>query len=396
MVTMRFVPLLTVSFFTAFIYSGIGEVEEVFAPGVCVDEAEGAEVQLPLVAPEPEPQRTVDPYAGWQNWCEPVDYQTTCETHDDCKGANPDHPAHRPMRCYNPWYAKGNPDYKICAPGYARKNELDWREGRLREIVSQQYSGEADTCVLDGRPIHKEGWKCQRDKRLGDILTNFLLMPYDRETGRRPWKRHRLDADRRANVTAWYNMAGVYGWEVALDKYGEAITVVNKHPEWANPYYDSRPRWHFGLGPFGQNAPLYLRYWDVKAPPEVLCREVEPVEAYLRNARRIVKNLRNGIRCNGEYYEDRSPTWTVIHRAASRGKICPSTGDEKPKAKAQAAKKLANFRSSAKKHDLDPDQVVTMKMLGQVIPEQGQNARAAEIYAVFDEKWPVENMVKKH
>jgi len=396
MVTMRkIVPLFIASFSAAFVSGGTSDAEA-FDSGFCASEEVKVELEgFALVAEEPEPQKATDPYAGWQNWCEPVDYQSACQEHVDCKDAEQNHPAHRPMRCYNPWYAKKNPDYKICAPGYARKSELNWREGRLREVVAQSYFGEVDYCEYDGRPIRKEGYKCHRARRAGDLLTSFLLIPYDRETTRRPWKRHRLDADLRANRTAWFNQADKYGWRILTDKSGET-TDFELAQNWGSPYYGERHRWHFGLGPFGQNAALYVRYWDVKAPPEILCREVESVEAYLRNARRIVRNLKNGIRCNGEYYEDKSPTWTVVHRAASSGKICPATEGQGPKAKKRAAKKLASFRAGAKAHGVDPDQVVTLKMLGASIPQETQNVRSAEIYAVLDEKWPVEKMGKKH
>lgn len=384
------VPLLIVSLSAAFVSSGTGDAEA-YDSGFCASEI--APVQLesfPLVAETPEPQKAVSPYKGWQRWCEPYAYDVVCKSHDECEGSYPEHPAQRPMRCFNPWYAKKNPEFEICAPGYARKAELNWREERLREVVRQQYFGEVEECVLDGRPIHKEGWKCQRATRQGNKLTSFLLIPYDRETMRRPWKRHRLEVDLRGNRTTWFKQAPTYGWQAVTDDRGGFIKM-EKVGEDASPYYSERHRWHYGLGPFGQNVALYLRYWDTQAPPEILCREVESVESYLRNSRRIVKNLKNGIRCNGEYYEDKSPTWAVVHRAASSGKICPATGREK-----NAAKKMANFRSDAREHGVDPDEVVTMRMLGAPIPASSQNARAQEIYSVVEAKWPVEKMRKKH
>ncbi len=155
-----------------------------------------------------------------------------------------------------------------------------------------------------------------------------MLIPYDRETTRRPFKRHRLEADLRANRTSWFKQAPAYGWEAVVDEGGNFVTM-DKAEEEASPHYGERHRWHYGLGPFGQNAAIYVRYWDTAAPPEVLCKEVEAVESYLRNARRVVKNLRNGIRCRGEYYENRAPTWEVVHRAASSGKSCPPLSTNK-------------------------------------------------------------------
>lgn len=391
MATMRtVVPFLIVAFSSAFVWSGIAHSRGSFDEGLCASNEATLELPaLSLVTTPEVTQKSTDPYEGWQQWCEPYGYDIVCKDHDDCEGVYPNHPAQRPMRCFNPWYAKKNPEYEVCAPGYARNLELEWRKNRLREIVRQQYFGETEYCALDGRPIHKENWKCQRATRQGDKLTNFLLIPYDRETSRRPWKRHRLEVDLRANRTAWFRHANVYGWEPIKNEKGHFVRM-EKIDEEASPYYNERHRWHYGLGPFGQNVALYLRYWDKQAPPEILCREGNAVETYLRNARRILKNLKNGIRCNGEYYEDKNPTWEIVHRAASSGKICPSTGLEKNAKK--MAEKVRNFRIDAREHGIDPEEVVTLEMLGRPIAEEDQNARMAEIYSAVEYKWPVEKM----
>lgn len=384
-------PFYIIGFCGAFIYTTLQTDLAAHNYEICKQEQKIEYNNFSLIAAdEQEIIKPENPYEGWENWCEPFDYDRTCETSDDCRGI--DHPARRSLQCLNPFYAKNNPNYKICAPGYARKAERDWRKERLREIVRQQYFDEVEYCKLDGRPIHKEHWRCQREKKKADKLTNFLLIPYDRETTRRPWKRHRLDADLRANRTAWFKEAGVYGWKAEAAKDGELgglVRMTDGTP--VNEHYSERHRWHFGLGPFGENVALYLRYWDVQAPPEVLCKEVEAVESYLRNARRVVKNLRNGIRCHGERYEDKSPTWEVIHRAASSGKSCPSTEYNK-----NAKKKSENFRSSARRHEIDPDEIVTLEMLGKPIDSKNQNTRAAELHNILETNWPVEKMRKRH
>jgi len=340
-------------------------------------------VTAPAEAPEATPEAAPDapnPYAGWQQWCEPFDYDFACQTHEDCATAHPNHPAQRPMRCFNPWYAKNRPEYKVCAPGHAGKRERGWREDRLREVIRQQYFNEAEICGPDdGRPLWRHGWRCERAAARGDKLLAFLWVGYMRETTARPWKRHRLDADTKANKTTWFEMAeSDYGWSIETAQ-GEVASMDAM--EGANPYYDQRYRWHFGLGPIGQNAALWVRYWDMQAPPEILCREVEPFEAYLRKAREVVTTLRHGIRCGGEYYEDKSPTWEVLHRVVNIGSICPlNTGRQQ--------RGLARFRKHAKKFGLKHDEVVTLGMLGAPIPADGQNERAAEIYAVLNQKLP--------
>lgn len=384
-------PLIIVGFCSAFIYSSLQTTASIQTNGVCINKSNlNTEAKnLSLVVESPKLQKSHGPYEGWENWCEPVTYDKPCVKHEDCQNVYPDHPAKRPMRCFNPWFAKENPETKVCVPGYAKKSERDWRENRLREIVRQQYFGETEYCILDGRPIHKENWRCQRATKLGDKLTNFLLIPYDRETTRRPFKRHRLDADLRAGRTAWFAHAKDYGWAPKLDKKGYFVDM-EKADDDANEAFYERSRWHYGLGPFGQNVTLWVNVWDKQAPPEILCREPVAVETYLRKSREVVNKLHHGIRCSGKYYENKKPTWEVIHRAVSSGKICPATSKEK-----NAIKKSNNFKKAASKHGINPDEPVTLKMLGAPIPRKNQNDRLVEIYEILEEKWPVAKMRKK-
>jgi hypothetical protein len=250
----------------------------------------------------------------------------------------------------------------------------------MREVIRQQYFGEADRCE-DDVPLAKQHWRCQKPTLQGDKLAAFLWVAYSRETTGRAWKRHRLDSDAKANKTSWFKQAGDYGWRIEADKFGEAVSVTNMHPTWGNPHYDARYRWHYGLGPIGQNAALWVQYWDVQAPPEVLCREVEPFEAYLRKADEVIVKLKQGIRCGGKYYEDKQPTWSVLHRAINMGSICPPSTDRHRRG-------LARFHTDATKFGLNPDEVVTRAMLGKRIPVEGQNERVAEIYAVLESKLP--------
>lgn len=326
--------------------------------------------------PEPEPlleapaaSEEVDPYEGWEHRCEPYAYDVGCQTTAECEGIR--HVAQRPLRCVHPWWSD-DPEVRICAPGYAHGRERKWRYARLRAMIGYQHFGERTHCELDGRPRHKEDWRCQRAMKRGDLLAQFLWVAYMRETTARPWKRHRLDADVRASKTTWWKQAETYGYRVE----GDHLVATSDD---ANPHYLDRHRWHYGLGPAGQNAPLWVHRWDVQAPPEILCGEVEPFEAYLRKAREVVVQLKQGIRCGSEPYHNRKPTWTDLHHGVSQGSACPHVT-------AKQRKGLDRFRKHARKYGLDPDQVVTLKMLGEPIPREGQNETARDIYQWMDEQ----------
>ncbi len=366
-----------------FLFTCGGVAPEASAPSRALNEPPAIEVMTLAETPTERVSQSAseapDPYEGWASWCEPLDYDHSCQSHEECATAHPNHPAQRPMRCFNPWYAKMRPEYKVCAPGHAGKRERGWREDRLREVIRQQYFNEAEICGPDdGRPLWRHGWRCEKAAARGDKLLAFLWVGYMRETTARPWKRHRLDADVKASRTAWFKMADRYGWTIETAQ-GE-VASMTAGPG-ANPYYGQRYRWHFGLGPIGQNAPLWVHNWDPQAPPEILCREVEPFEAYLRRARDALTTLRHGIRCDGEYYEDKSPTWEVLHRAVNLGSVCPPSN-------ARHQRGLARFRKHAERHGLKYDEVVTAAMLGEPIPVEAQNERAAEIYAVLERKLP--------
>lgn len=349
------------------------------------------EVELPVPA---QAQENSDPYEGWQTWCEPVVNDIECSSNADCQDIEYGEIG-RPLRCIKPWWAKSS-ELKICAPGYARASERKWRKQRLREIVRQQYFDETKHCVLDGRPIREESWRCQRECKRAETLTNFLWLVYKRETTARPWKRHRLNPDRGANMKAWVRRAHDYGWQVQLGctngkkKCTSKLKYVRDYQPLAdvptNPHYASMHRWQYGLGGLGQNAALWTDTWDSMAPPEILCREVVAFETYLRRARDVVGMLVSGIDCDGDgdrEYVNSSPTWVDVHRATSGGKVCP------PKSQRDyRGTHGKNFRRRAAREGLDPDQVVTRTMLGKPIERETQNERLAQINAVLEMKLP--------
>lgn len=320
-----------------------------------------------------------NPYSGWGAWCEPVIHES-CKEDTDCIGV--EHPSQNKLKCIRPWWSKSE-DYRVCAAGFSRKSEREWRYNRLREIVRQNYFDESEHCKNDGRPIHKEHWRCQAEWKKAEKLTKFLWLVYRRETSGRPWKRHRLEADASANKTSWYKQAHRYGWDIDTTKWGD-VKKVEKLSDQANPYYPQMNRWKYGLGPYGHNAALFAAVWDVYAPPEILCREVEPTEVYLRRARKVVRDLEGGIDCDGDRkrdYWDKNPTLAVVHRGASGGKLCP-------KNTASRKKHEENFRKRAERAGLDADEVWTSDMLGKPMDSETQNVQAAMIYDHLEQAFP--------
>lgn len=394
-----------------------------------------------------------DHYADWGSWCEPMWYDTACQEHDDCAGIK--HVAGRPLRCVRPFWgiksgAKG-PDgkpLKVCAPGYTRKTERRWRRARLREFVAQAYFDEPENCPswswemigaadkpkrfvrewANGKPTHHQHWRCSTAAAKAQKLANFLWVPYFRETTARPWKRHRLNPDVVANVLAWVNEASVFGWKVEMlcadgrnlekdregrwrDQRGRGcakrnLVVGNYYPDPEadrhNPHFGERDRWQYGLGPVGKNTAYGTQDWDVMAPPEILCREPEGFEAYLRDVRHAVRTFRSNKPpvCNGIPYRGRAirhvkdaegkvisefevlePSWYDAHRVASGGKFCPRKS-------AKAADYRRKFAKRMESAGLRPDEPVTIDMLGRPISRDTQNEVASEIHKQLDAKLP--------
>jgi hypothetical protein len=367
-------------------------------------------MQANSIPQQTKPQHAIhtDPYAGWQQWCEPLDYDTACKKHDDCREIK--HVSRRPLRCVHPYWAKDAPDYKICAPGYSTRTERIWRETRLREIVAQAYFDETKECGgwswdpvksskgnivryerlwENRRPSHRQFWKCTREQARAKKLTTFLGVVYGRETGKRPWKRHRLDVE--PNEQAWLYQGKSYGWKIEMrcrngrascSKSKQVFGAISKDPSATehNPHYPDRWRWKYGLGGYGKNSPYGTQDWDSMAPPEVLCLEVPGTEAYLRDTRDAVRKYTSGKppTCDGQPYHGlsratgddithASPSWVDVHRVASGGAWCPrGTKDQQ-------------FRARMVRARMDPDEPVTLVMLGRPLPRDQQNQIAARI-----------------
>ena len=331
--------------------------------------------------PRPVP-KPAGPYSGWRSWCD-QEWDMACETDADCDGMAD--PVGHPLYCGRPRWASEKVTAKVCRPG---------RFGRARRRieVARQRTFVDHVChppdwYEPGTKCWQYKWKrakeCKRNKASWcrpDSLQGLLRVVALREATWKPYARHRLNPDIRANASAWMKRADRYGWAVELDKTG-AVTKTTKLRNDANPHYGDWWRWSKGLGWYGHNTAVHLPDWDEVAPPEVLCREVEASEAYLRAARRAWRKIASGLDCDkdgerdwygsGEHDGKPMPTWADVHQGASGGKLCPLAWSHE------------RFAKRAKRAKLDPNEAIGLGRLGEPIPRDRQNEIAAEIRAVM-------------
>jgi hypothetical protein len=179
-------------------------------------------------------------------------------------------------------------------------------------------------------------------KRLkaSDDFHKLLRMVAVRESSLQQGLVHRLSPDLEGSVAAWRKMQGTYE---------------------GNPHAKDQSKWQtYGL--FGMNSNYFTLVWDKAASPEVLCDAIVDVLVYRRAAARMIRKAGGNIVCKDErgqpYDFTTKATWETVHRAVSGGKLCPS------KHEATAATMRKFFRHRATRVGLDPDQPVTLKMLG--------------------------------
>lgn len=285
-----------------------------------------------------------DGYDGAERWCQAASHP--CQTDADCRGSAAVDSA--PHRCVTPWWVKASgknkkdKPTKVCGSPWPTRAERNWREARLAQIVEEICSGaECDA---------------------GD-LTAFLSIVATRESTMRPWKAHRLDGDVRANASAWLQRSKRYGHEPVIiktkrsGKTFEEIVAI-KFSKDGNRYYSQEDRWQ-GLGYYGQNSALFVALWDSKAPPEILCHEIESTDTYLKSARSIVRKQADlGI----------EPTYATVHYALG-------TGDLRPKPSS-----IEKFIAKAKRHGLNAAKRVTTRSFGRELGPTVESRRlAAEI-----------------
>jgi hypothetical protein len=306
-------------------------------------------IELSLPKPESPPVRTVrpkaprlEPYAGYDRWCEAVE-PAPCRSAKDCRPA----PDGKPQACVEPWWAaKRNRKLpkaereRVCASAWPRRAEQRWRRARLEAVVEH---------VCRGAGCNAR------------TLGAFMGAVAQRESTWRPWKTHRLNGDLRANRSTYALKAKRYGHGHVLERRkGAARDIIAgvSLQRGGNPHYRDSQRWQ-GYGLFGQNSALFVYLWDPKAPPEILCREVEATDTYLERARIAARKQHSlGVR----------PTWATVHAAIATGDVVP-----KPSA-------VERFRPQARRAGIDPDEPVSARDFGEPLGADVPSRRlAAEI-----------------
>lgn len=274
----------------------------------------------------------LSPYEGWESWCMAIE-DLPCDPEDlsPC-------PADRTGRsqiCVRPWWARGEQTF-VCRPRRLSRAQRK-RNRKALEMIVRRLCRPKDGCAP--APLSK-----------------FLAVVAMRESALDNQVTHELNPDREANRAA-LTRALEGGWYEG------------------SPHLSDLSRWTVGYGWYGMNAPLFVSEWDPHAPPEILCRQVESTEVYLRRARRAWKKLSTilprseDVRLdNGEVVMVRGVTWYDVHRAVSSGKL--GRPDEISSGR---------FVRRARRAGLDPFASVSLEGLGLEISRDRQNEVAEQI-----------------
>lgn len=292
---------------------------------------------IPLTSP-PSP-----PPISAAGWCEPIE-PTPCSP-DVPRSCSPA-PDGTPRTCSRFWYLSESVEFG-CMLAFPTKAVQRWRSDRLRVIVDAVCEP-TDGCD----PV---------------ALHSYLAVLVMRETTWRPYKVHRLSGDVDANKLAWSRHS---------DRYA------------GNPAAGNPVRWSVGRGYFGQNAAGWLWRWDVLAPPETLCGEVEAVLVHLRAARERWHKLDRGVTgCEPDGLlhhgtsHDGDPSWYDVSLVNSGSEACPAT-DGTPLAVREG------FEQRARSRGLNPYATVTSAMLGRDVARGVQDAFAANVRARMNRLHP--------
>ena len=190
-------------------------------------------------------------------------------------------------------------------------------------------------------------------KRLkaSDEFHKLLQLVAARESSLQQGLVHRLSPDLEGSYSAWRKMQKTYE---------------------GNPHAADPTVWQtYGL--FGMNSNYFTLVWDKTADPRILCDAIVDVLVYRRAAVRMIRKAGGNIVCKDEqgkpFNYTTKATWETVHRAVSGGKLCPSKHEE------TAATMKKFFRGRAQKVGLNPDQPVTLKMLG-VEPDKALDGAA--------------------
>lgn len=379
------------------------------------DEFEVEEVaQIPdLPEPEAAPESPpADPYAGYTSWCEELQ-PPPCASDEECTPSK----TGADRRCITPfWYEPEEGDKMgLCIPVYLgwspkeEKLEMDRRRARLRAIIenSCRYPkwaqalvdewGVVDCGRVPGRSRHMRQCSaktfCDPDK-----LYKAHALVVKREADWRKEKVHNLGPDIEAAGTSWLRHCkrGTYAGNEHFGKcYKDGKKWKGLGDEWQ--------RWR-SYGYYGQNSSLWVMEIDnKKAPPEILCHEVYSTEAYDRRMRRAWNKFATGLDCKddtGRRYSrkllkakkqkrDGEPdtwpkkTWYTLHRAVSSGSACPFRDTTTVKTRYQY------YAARANKIGLDPDEEVTLQMLGEQIPNESLHADVQTLMTELNTRFPV-------
>ncbi len=209
--------------------------------------------------------------------------------------------------------------------------------------------------VSDRRPKLTRGEQQRTTKVIAHVLKRLkasddfhklIQLVAVRESSLQQGLVHRLSPDLEGSYSAWRKMAKTYE---------------------GNPHANDPTVWQtYGL--FGMNSNYFTLVWDKTADPRILCDAIVDVLVYRRSAARMLRKVGGTIVCKDEqgkpFNYTTKPTWQAIHRAVSGGKLCPSKHEE------TAATMQKFFRGRAARVGLNPDQIVTAKMLG-LEPDKG-------------------------
>jgi len=379
-----------------------------------------AETQETADVEEPESvvtfvEEVSDPYAGWATWSEdPI--KKSCGSDDDC---GLDRTGRKTFCRKRKNALEGDSGH--CKPSWLNRRRQAIQQRNQQLIVDAickppaWWTPEVQCWKFKWRTARECNRKhyCDPDK-----LARFLRIPAKRESTWDHQTDHRLDPDRIANRNSYKRMykRGVYK---GSPYFFEGLTLNKK----GNPIFNARAlriywdpqneydqdgsgvpdRWEVGYGWYGLNAALFTYAFDNHAPPEILAKRVPSTLALLRRMRKSWRKLEGGVDCRDaegnlytvagmasgkqqrDYKKDTWPkkTWWTLHRAVFGGDVCPI----EIKGHKRYRKNFIN-RARNKKIDLDPDEEVTLEMLGKPVPRDQQWDFVLAIEAQFEPVWP--------
>ncbi len=193
---------------------------------------------------------------------------------------------------------------------------------------------------IEQQRTHKVIAHVAKRLKASDEFHKLLQLVAMRESSLQQGLVHRLSPDLEGSYSAWRKMQKTYE---------------------GNPHAVDPTVWQtYGL--FGMNSNYFTLVWDKTADPRVLCDAIVDVLVYRRAAARMIRKAGGTIVCKDEngkpFNYTTKATWASVHRAVSGGKLCPSKREE------SAATMAKFFRNRAARVGLNPDQLVTTKMLG--------------------------------